>query len=204
MVTFLYPRRDKHHQKQPLPHSHAFEHSRKPHHTQTSTITQTTGTKAAMSSVANEPHTHPGAPDLNTYTRTMRRWTLCQLKASATTTTTTTSPSSSRQTNCYYMDIPPYTQTIVSPLYPTNSSLYECSVSVSSSHNGHVQDEDALGDVGTTPCNTPRRNKGLRRRSTVAAEAAARKRARDEIADQGHGQARLRPVELVRSLSCAA
>jgi hypothetical protein len=40
----------------------------------------------------------------------------------------------------------------------------------------------------------------LRRRSTVVAAKGGR--VREEVADEGEGQARLRPVELVRSLSC--
>jgi hypothetical protein len=61
------------------------------------------------------------------------------------------------------------------------------------------ESEEVLGDIGTTPCNTPKQ-RGLRRRSTVVAAKGGR--VRDEVADEGEGQARLRPVELVRSLRC--
>lgn len=57
-----------------------------------------------------------------------------------------------------------------------------------------------MGDIDTTPCNTPK-TRGLRRRSTVVAAKGGR--VKEEIADEGEGQARLRPVELTRSLSCA-
>jgi hypothetical protein len=40
----------------------------------------------------------------------------------------------------------------------------------------------------------------LRRRSTVVAAKGGR--IREEVADEGEGQARLRPFELVESLSC--
>lgn len=61
-------------------------------------------------------------------------------------------------------------------------------------------EEEVLGDIGTTPCNTPK-NRGLRRRSTVVAAKGGK--VKEEVTDEGEGQARLRPVELRRSLSCA-
>jgi hypothetical protein len=61
------------------------------------------------------------------------------------------------------------------------------------------EEEEVLGDVGTTPCNTPKQ-RGLRRSTVVAAKGG---KIREEVADEGEDQARLRPVELRRSLSCA-
>lgn len=173
-----------------LPHSTAF----------------TTSSRARSNSIQA---CHFEATDLDTYTQTMRRWTLCQLRASISLPTP--QPTSTP------------TPTIISPLYPTNSSLYGCNISTptpivaptSPFHNSstgsltprpneRIEEEvaESLGDVGTTPCNTPRRRQ-VRRRCTVAAERAAGKKARDEVEGMGEGQARLRPVVLCRSLSCA-
>jgi hypothetical protein len=58
---------------------------------------------------------------------------------------------------------------------------------------------EVLRDIDPTPCDTPKQ-RGLRRRSTVVAAKGGR--VREEVADEGEGQARLRPVELIRSLSC--
>jgi hypothetical protein len=183
MVPFLYPRKGKRDLRHHLPHSHAFEHSKG--HRRESHL---------QASETDDSRTHQGPADLDTYTTNLHRWTLCQLHTSFPTVPHTRSRHSSLHT----------TSTIVSPLYPTNSSLYNCSIRSPRSTPGldgaESEEEEILGDIGTTHCNTPKQ-RGLRRRSTVV--AARRGKVKEEIADEGEGQARLRPVELRRSLSCA-
>lgn len=186
MVPFLYPRKGPHPQSH-LPHSQAFEkhtkkHGRHSHHAE-----------------ANIPDTdrYPDSADLDAYTANLHRWTLCQLHTSFPVVPHTLSRHSSLHTT--FISTP----TIVSPLYPTNSSLFNCSIRTpkSTPRLADVEDEEEiLGDIGTTPCNTPK-NRGLMRRSTVVAAKGGK--VKEEVADEGEGQARLRPVELRRSLSCA-
>lgn len=191
MVPFLYPRKNQ--TKPRLPHSQAFEHSTK--HTRHSSSDSEASTTTTTSTDA-----HPGAADLDTYTHSLHHWTLYQLRASVPHTTRSLSHETSHTTASA-------TPTIVSPLYPTNSSLYNmprlssASGSRSSREGDTGYGEEVLGDVGETPCNTPR-SRGLRRRSTVVAANKGRLRVKEEVCDEGEGQARLRPVELVRSLSC--
>ena len=181
------------------------------HHSQTRLPHSTAFATSSRTRRDSNQDCHFEPTDLDSYTQTMRRWTLCQLRASISLPT----PQPTSTT----------TPTIISPLYPTNSSLYGCNISTPTpnaapaspfyaSSTGSLtprptvalmEDEEAgesLGDVGTTPCNTPSR-RHLRRRCTVAAERAAGKKARDEVEGVGEGQARLRPVVLWRSLSCA-
>lgn len=181
MVGFHFPRKD--HQRR-LPHSRAFEAS----------IQQSSQGSDSHSSSDSGSTTCPGAPDLDAYTNTMRRWTLCQLRVSVAIPPYSGNPNN-RHHSFSVTSVPNYTPTttLVSPLYPTNSSLYECSIK--------TPDCGDEGNGFTTPCNTPR-DRGLRRRSTVV--AAARKKVRDEVRDEREGQAGLRPVELIRSLSCNA
>lgn len=186
MVPFLYPRKGKPTPQHQLPHSQAFEkhtkkHRRHSHHAEVS---------------ATETETYPGTADLDAYTANLHRWTLCQLHTSFPVVPHALSRHSSVHTTFTH------TPTIVSPLYPTNSSLYNCSIRTprASPLSGDAEhEEEVLGDIGTTPCNTPK-NRGLRRRSTVVAARGGK--FKEEVADEGEGQARLRPVELRRSLSC--
>ncbi|CAD0101268.1 unnamed protein product [Aureobasidium mustum] len=185
MVSFLYPR--KNHSR--LPHSQAFESMTK--HTRRHSHPATEQTSPQI----EEPHAHPGAADLDTYTASMRRWTLRQFRTSFPTV----SHRLSRHQYSYTSSS--HTPTTVSPLYPTDSSLYNCSIKTPRPDSAEAEEEEELGDVGTTPCNTPR-NRGLKRRSTVVVAKGAK--VREEVVNEGESQARLRPVELVRSLSCAA
>jgi hypothetical protein len=190
MVPFLYPRKGKSKPQHHLPHSQAFSHSTTKHtrHSQEAT----TETKV--------PHSYPDTADLELYTASLHRWTLCQLHTSFPTVPHTLSR------HCTSSTTFTQTPTMVSPLYPTNSSLYDCSIRTPGATPGVAgldgsgdESEEVLGDIGTTPCNTPKQ-RGLRRRSKVVAAKGGR--VRDEVADEGEGQARLGPVELVRSLSC--
>jgi len=186
MVPFLYPRKGKTHPQHHLPHSHAYSHSR-PHKRHSHPKEPDTETS----------ETYSGSADLDAYTANLHRWTLCQLHTSFPVVPHTQSRHSSLHTT--FISTP----TIVSPLYPTNSSLYNCSIRTpkSTPRSADAEDEEEiLGDIGTTPCNTPK-NRGLRRRSTVVAAKGGK--VKEEVADEGEGQARLRPVELRRSLSCA-
>jgi hypothetical protein len=59
--------------------------------------------------------------------------------------------------------------------------LYNCSIGTP---GATPEGEEVLGDIGTTPCNTPKQ-RGLRRRSTVVAAKGGK--IRDEVADEGGG-----------------
>jgi hypothetical protein len=181
MVPFLYPRKGKPNPQHHLPHSQAFSHSTTKHTWHSHSQEATTETEV--------PHHYQDTADLELYTASLHRWTLCQLHTSFPTVPHNLSRHCSTSTTFTQ------TATIVSPLYPTNSSLYNCSIRTP---GATPEGEEILGDIGTTPCNTPKQ-RGLRRRSTVVAAKGGR--VREEVADEGEGQARLRPVELVRSLS---
>lgn len=189
MVSCHYARKDKHHTR--LPHSQAFEsltkHTRRHSH---SAVEQQTS-----------PHTeqdldaHSGATaDLDTYTASMRTWTLDLFHTSFPTV-----PHRLSRHQYSYTTFS-HTPTIVSPLYPKDSLLYSFGTPRLDSGDAEEQ-EEVLGDIGTTPCNTPK-NRGLKRRSTVVAAKGGR--VREEVVNKGEGQARSRPMELIRSLSCAA
>lgn len=187
MVSFHYPRRGQTQSR--LPHSQAFEslmkHMRHPH-----------SATEQMSSHTEQPYIHPGAADLDLYTASMHRWTLGQFHSSFPTVPRRLSR------HQYSYTTFSHTPTIVSPLYPRDSLLWDRSISTPRPDSVETEEEEeVLGDIGTTPCNTPK-NRHLRRRSTVVATNG--RRVRDEIAHEEEEQARLRPVELVRSLSCAA
>ena len=184
MVPFLYPRKGKPTPQTHLPHSqalekHAKKHRRHSHHAEANTA---------------EIDTYPDSADLDAYTAELHRWTLCQLHTSFPVVPHTLSCHSSVHVTFTH------TPTIVSPLYPTDSSLYNCSIMTPRASPRSGDEEEVLGDIGTTPCNTPK-NRGLRRRSTVVAAKGGK--VKEEVTDEGEGQARLRPVELRRSLSCA-
>jgi hypothetical protein len=181
MVPFLYPRKGKPNPQHHLPHSQAFSHSTTKHTWHSHSQEATTETEV--------PHHYQDTADLELYTASLHRWTLCQLHNSFPTV------SHNLSRHCSAATTFTQTATIVSPLYPTNSSLYNCSIRTP---GATPEGEEILGDIGTTPCNTPKQ-RGLRRRSTVVAAKGGR--VREEVADEGEGQARLRPVELVRSLS---
>jgi hypothetical protein len=183
MVSFLFPRKGKSKPQHHLPHSQAFnystKHTRQPHPSETE---------------IEDSHTYPDSADLDTYTASLHRWTLCQLHTSFPTVPHNLSRHSTSSTSFSS------TPTIVSPLYPTNSSLYNRSIRTPRLGDAEAEEEEVFGDIGTTPCNTPKQ-RGLRRRSTVV--AAKGRKVKEEVADEGEDQARLRPVELRRSLSYA-
>lgn len=179
MVSFHYTRKDK---ESHLPHSHAFgliKHTRRHSHP-----------AASRQSSHTSLHTQPETADLDTYTASMRTWTLNLFHTAFPTV-----PHRLSRHQYSYTTFS-HTPTIVSPLYPKDSLLY----SSITPRSVEADQEELLGDIDTTPCNTPK-TRGLRRRSTVVAAKGGR--VKEEIADEGEGQARLRPVELTRSLSCA-
>lgn len=182
MVSFNYTRKDKEHH---LPHSQAFssltKHTRR--HNRPATSHQ-------ESSHTEGFHTQPDTLDIDTYTASMRTWTLNLFHTAFPTV-----PHRLSRHQYSYTTFS-HTPTIVSPLYPKDSLLY----SSITPRSVEADQEELLGDIDTTPCNTPK-TRGLRRRSTVVAAKGGR--VKEEIADEGEGQARLRPVELTRSLSCA-
>lgn len=187
MVSFLYPRKGQ--TQSSLPHSQTFKslkkHMRQPH-----------SAAEQMSLHTEQPYTHSGAADLDMYTASMHRWTLGQFHTSFPTVRRRLSR------HQYSYTAFSHTPTIVSPLYPRGSLLWDC-CSISTPRLDSFEreeEEDVMGDVGTTPCNTPK-DRRLRRRSTVV--VAKGRKVREEVADEEEGQARLRPVELVKSLNCA-
>jgi hypothetical protein len=133
MVPFHYPRKGKSKLQHHLPHSQAFEHNTKrTRHSQEITTTE-------------DPHAYLDTTDLETYTASLHRWTLRQLHTSFPEVRH--SPPTHHSTST--------TTTIVSPLYPTSSSLYNCSIRTP--RLGDSGDEaEVLGDIDPTPCNTPK------------------------------------------------
>lgn len=185
MVSFHYTRKDREHR---LPHSQVFETLTKHTRRHSNPATQ----HQSSPQTQEDLYAPSGATaDLDTYTASMRTWTLDLFHTAFPTV-----PHRLSRHQYSYTTFS-HTPTIVSPLYPKDSLLYS---NITPRVDSGDVEQEVLGDIGTTPCNTPK-NRGLKRRSTVVAAKGGR--VRDEVADEGEGQARLRPMELTRSLSCA-